>query len=347
MGKGQALSNTSPSIAFFGITIACVIISQAFAYLTSSSGEWPGEIALCAILCIAIQWIVFIPSALFATGSFFDIAGSGSFFIVSSYSLFAGGTYHVRQMFVTLFTLIWSVRLGSFLYQRVQRAGKDSRFDEIKHNLPRFFNMWTIQGLFSFLTALPVFVLNSIEEDQEFPQWNDYLGMVLACVGFAFEVIADNQKTAFKLDPANDGKWIETGLWSLSRHPNYFGEICIWVGIFCICSSVLSDWQWLCIESPIFVAFLLTKVSGIPLLEARAQHTWGNNPDYMSYVSETPVLIPIPSFGKIQRMAQEAAGQSGNGPAVQVSGDGLSESLLEAGAEQPVVESVPEGVAQA
>jgi len=338
VGSGHALSNNSPSIAFYGISVACIVISQALAYFTSPEGQWPGQLAICALASIGMQWLMFLPSALFGTGSFFDVTGTATYFTLALYSLISQGTYHLRQVIVTLFVLVWSVRLGAFLFQRVKRVGKDQRFDEIKNNMPRFFNMWTIQGLWVFLTALPVFCLNAIAQDSDFPQWTDYVGILLAAVGFSFEVIADNQKTAFRMDPANQDKFISTGLWSFSRHPNYFGEICFWIGIFLACSTMFSGFQWLCLESPLFVAFLLIKVSGIPLLEARAERRWKDDPAYKTYVDTTPVLIPSItkySVGEIIAMLSEHR----EAPPVRIGGDDLSEHLIEEGALQPVVEA--------
>jgi len=327
MGAGRALNNESPSAAFIGISLACVIISQALAYLTSVAGEWPGLMSACAFLAIGVQWIVFLPSAWFHSEKFFDITGSFTYAFLAVFSLVQGGTFHGRQILVTVFVLIWSARLGTFLFIRVSRAGKDGRFEQIKENMPRFFNMWTIQGLWVFLTALPVFCLNSTKEDADFPSWCDYLGMVCFGLGFACEVIADNQKTAFAADPENEGKFISTGLWKFSRHPNYFGEIMLWVGIFFVCSSVFSGFQWVAVESPAFVAFLLMKVSGIPLLEARADEKWGEDQAYQAYKATTPELVPWPTAFSFDNLSDTP----GNG--------GDLEELLIGDDQQPIVET--------
>ena len=280
-----------------------------------------------------IHWLVFIPSALLATEKFFDMTGQFDYSFLALYSLFRGGEgpRSFRQWVVTLFVLLWSVRLGVFLYLRIQRTNKDGRFDEIKHHVPRFFNMWTIQGCWVFLTMLPVFCLNGTEDEVGFPTWTDYLGVLLFGFGFACEVIADNQKTAFASNPANEGKWISKGLWALSRHPNYFGEIMLWAGIFLICCSVFTSGQWISIESPLFVAFLLIKVSGIPLLEARADGEWEDDPDYQAYKEATPVLVPWPKGWSDLAKAWDT------GEAVE---GGLTESLIDEASEsqQPIVE---------
>ena len=119
-----------------------------------------------------------------------------------------------------------------------------------------------------------------------------FIGLAVWLVGFLLEVVADNQKRQFKKDPKNKGRFIQTGLWARSRHPNYFGEILLWVGVFIIAAPVLQGWQWVAIISPIFVFLLLTRVSGVPGLEAKAKRKWGGQADYEAYKARTPILIP-------------------------------------------------------
>jgi steroid 5-alpha reductase family enzyme len=113
-------------------------------------------------------------------------------------------------------------------------------------------------------------------------------------IGFAFEVIADEQKRRFRADPANHGTFITTGLWAWSQHPNYFGEITLWAGILVIAIPQLAGWNWLVVLSPLFVALLLTRVSGINLLDAIAKKRWGDDPAWQAYVARTSVLFPRP-----------------------------------------------------
>ena len=109
-----------------------------------------------------------------------------------------------------------------------------------------------------------------------------------------FEVVADTQKSAFKADPANAGRFITTGLWSWSRHPNYFGEITLWTGMAVLALPVLSGWNWVALISPVFVFVLLTRISGIPMLEHRARKRWGDDPAFQAYTANTSVLVPLP-----------------------------------------------------
>ena len=118
------------------------------------------------------------------------------------------------------------------------------------------------------------------------------VGFLVWAVGFAIEVVADSQKSRFSANPDNKGKFIQTGLWSRSRHPNYFGEIMLWIGVAIIALPVLRGWQWVALISPVFVTLLLTRVSGVPLLEKKADKKWGGQADYESYKKRTPELIP-------------------------------------------------------
>jgi len=289
-----SLSPHLPDAVFFGISLACVIVSQVVAYLMSP--HWPDTIAACAGLAIGIQWLAFVPSTLLSTEQYFNATGASTYFALALISLLAGGTFYVRQLLVTLLVLLWAVRLGVFLYVRVVRAGKDGRFDEIKHHRAKFFSLWAAQGLGIFLGALPVLCLNSTPQDTASArwsaQWSDYCGMACAGGGLVTEVIADNQKAAFREIPGNEGRWISSGLWAYSRHPNYFGEICFWSGIFLLCSSALSGLQWLSVVSPLFVAVVISQVSGVPVLEARGKQRWGSEVAYQEYLQHTPVLVP-------------------------------------------------------
>ncbi|WAQ95096.1 hypothetical protein MAR_007567, partial [Mya arenaria] len=167
------------------------------------------------------------------------------------------------------------------------KEGKDSRFNGVRGNPGRFWVYWTIQGLWIFVTLLPVLVLNNKKEDKPLT-YRDYAGWGLWTLGFLFESIADYQKSAFKANPDNAGKFITSGLWSTSRYPNYFGEICMWSGLFLTSSSAMtSAKEYASVLSPLFVTFLLLKVSGVPIQEKQQAKRWGTNPDFIKYVKNT------------------------------------------------------------
>jgi steroid 5-alpha reductase family enzyme len=189
--------------------------------------------------------------------------------------------------------LVWSVRLASFLFLRISKAGKDGRFDDIKTRPLRFLLAWTLQGLWVLLTAGAALAV--ITGGNRAPLGAiGIAGIAIWAIGMLIEILADRQKSAFKADSANDGQFINTGLWAWSRHPNYFGEILLWTGMAIVAIPVLQGWQWATLISPVFVAFLLIKVSGIPMLEEKADERWGGQDDYEKYKRTTPVLIPRP-----------------------------------------------------
>jgi len=285
------LSNESPAVAFFAISFACIIIAQSIAYVATSFDFPPNDIAWMAAMSFVVQWLVFLPSFyVLKSAAYFDVAGSSAYFVLSLYSLINAGTYYTRQLVLTSAVMIWAARLGLFLYMRMQKAGGDCRFDEIKNHGPRFFNMWSIQALWVFVVSVPVYCLNDTSEDSALNS-QDYVGLMLWLIGFSIEVVADIQKTSHNDDPATKGTFIQSGLWRFSRHPNYFGEILLWVGVLVVSSSVFTGGQWICVCSPIFVTYLLTKVSGIPLLETKANAKWGLQADYKTYVDRTPQLF--------------------------------------------------------
>jgi steroid 5-alpha reductase family enzyme len=274
-----------------------IIIGFLVALAGSQGGVTLGGVPIFAIsvgLAFLIQWLVFIPAYIFQTEKFFDLTGSITYITVVGvavcYSRY-GTDLDARSILLAALVIIWALRLGTFLFGRIQKAGKDDRFDEIKPSFIRFLNVWTIQGLWITFTAAAALVGITTVTRKDMDVFA-ILGFLVWAFGFAFEVVADAQKSRFNADPANKGKFIQTGLWSRSRHPNYFGEIVLWVGIAIIAIPVLQAWQWVAMISPLFVALLLTRVSGIPLLEKKADKKWGGQEDYEVYKKNTPVLIP-------------------------------------------------------
>jgi len=247
--------------------------------------------ALLVGLAFLIQWLVFIPAYWRQTEKFFDLTGSLTYITVSTLALFLSAGVDGRAILVWALVVIWAVRLGTFLFGRIKKAGKDDRFDEIKPSFIRFLNVWTIQGLWVTFTMAAALVAITTTNRKELDIFA-ILGFLVWVFGFAIEVVADSQKSRFSANPDNKGKFIQTGLWSRSRHPNYFGEIVLWVGVMIIALPVLQGWQWVALISPIFVTLLITRVSGVPLLEKKADQKWGYQADYEAYKKRTPVLIP-------------------------------------------------------
>lgn len=355
--------SSKPETYFLGATIVTVGLSQSISYLNSlkTHSFVLHELALGSLL---IQWLVFIHASGILgnprTEKYYDLTGSLTFIslilwsIISIPNVFNNGGFmniSLRQLIASSFVLIWACRLGSFLFSRSLRdGGIDSRFTEYKKNIYRFATCWTIQALWPFLCALPVFIINTIPSPiqsssdtatavvyhdnafintllsflyQQQSQLSslkitDYVGISLWFFGFIFEITADEQKRLFRLQQLsaknkqlqNHHSFIHTGVWSFSRHPNYFGEICVWSGIFLLCTggytynTTSTDiWSWLdwqsiihtlsAFLSPLFTFTLLVFVSGIPLLEQAGNKKWGEDVEYKRYKQTTPVLIPL------------------------------------------------------
>ncbi|GFR92293.1 steroid reductase [Elysia marginata] len=245
-----------------------------------------------AVVDFGIQWIGWMLAASLQTEKFFDLTGSVTNILLTLMSLQSNKSYHIRQKLNSGMVLMWAARLGLFLFSRILRDGKDSRFDKVRHNPKIMFIFWTIQGVWVLLTLLPVLIVN-YKKDNRPVNREDQLGWGLWILGFLIEVIADHQKTQFRKDPANAEKFITSGLWSISRHPNYFGEILMWLGIYISSRSTFRGWEHIGAVSPFFITFLLTKMSGIPLLEAAGKKKWGTDPAYIAYKKNTACLVPF------------------------------------------------------
>jgi steroid 5-alpha reductase family enzyme len=246
------------------------------------------------ILAFVIQWIAFLPAYIFQTEKFYDLTGSLTYLSVIWYSLTSSSNYfanlNVANIIIVLLITLWAVRLGSFLFMRIHKDGEDKRFRTIKPSATQFFMTWTLQGLWVSLCSMCA--LTAISSDSGIViNTLFYLGLGLFIFGFVTEVIADKQKTAFRSIPENRDKFITTGLWAKSRHPNFFGEIILWTGIAVMSFSSLTGLQYLTLISPVFTYLLLVYVSGVRMLEARADKKWGDNEEYIKYKTETPVLM--------------------------------------------------------
>jgi steroid 5-alpha reductase family enzyme len=254
---------------------------------------WPA-VFVCAGLAFAVNWLAFVPAALFQSDRFYDTTGALTYLTVIAAACAASWPLDPRSAIVAVMVAVWTVRLGSFLFTRIHAAGgTDVRFAKIKVNPPRFLVAWTLQALWVIFTASAALVIITAPEPAPLDGFF-WAGAALWVIGFAFEVIADEQKRRFRADPANHGTFITTGLWAWSQHPNYFGEITLWAGILVIAIPQLAGWNWLVVLSPLFVALLLTRVSGINLLDAIAKKRWGDDPAWQAYVARTPVLLPRP-----------------------------------------------------
>jgi steroid 5-alpha reductase family enzyme len=248
--------------------------------------------AAACLLVFAVQWLFAIPSILLRTERVFDLAG-GSTYIAAVAMTAALSRLDARSILLLALVTVWAGRLATFLFLRVLQTGKDARFDEIKQSASRQLLSWTLQGL--WITGTSGAALAAIASTVARPLGPlAWAGLAIWCSGLTIEGVADEQKRRFRKNPENRGRFIRSGLWAWSRHPNYFGEIVLWIGVALIAAPALRGWQFATLLSPAFVAALLIFVSGIPLLEKRADEKWGGQEDYEAYKRRTSVLIPRP-----------------------------------------------------
>lgn len=294
------MPTTAEDYRLTGIVFTAVILIVGLVLLAvdenSTSFRGLPAVAWCAIIVFGIQWLSWIPASVGQTERFYDLTGGMTYLVVVAFSLWIGSEPEgigSRESLISALVAIWSIRLSGFLFLRIHHKGKDGRFDDLKTSPVRFLVPWTLQGLWIFLTANVVIVINS----QTGPSpplgiW-DVIGLLIWILGFGIEVLADMQKTRFNSNPKNEGRWIDQGLWSLCRHPNYLGETLLWTGIAVFGVSCLEGFEWVSWISPVFVYLLLTKVSGIPILDRRALSKWGDDPEYQEYRERVPAMIPL------------------------------------------------------
>lgn len=266
----------------------------------------------CFLLDLAINLVAWVISSWLQTDHFYDLTGALSYVVVGLFSLLGGAGKTAasgRGTLATAMVLVWAVRLGTFLFTRVRKAGHDRRLDKYKTNPKKFLVLWVAQTVWVFMNLLPVLIINAGEADVPLgAAVTDWPALAGWAVGFACEVIADHQKSAFRALPANAHTFIRSGLWAASRHPNYFGQILLTssLALFCLpamgagdatpgastLSAVLHKAQALAVLAPAFETWLLLRVSGVPLLEKQAEAKWGGDPAYRTYVQHTPVVVP-------------------------------------------------------
>jgi steroid 5-alpha reductase family enzyme len=244
------------------------------------------------LLVYIIQWVAFIPAYMLQTEKFFDLTGSITYSSVFIYCIYlaTSGDLNWGSLVISILVILWAGRLGTFLFTRIAKDGEDKRFRTIKPDIAQFFMTWTLQGMWVSLCSLCA--ITGIASDTGIIVNNIfYIGLVMFIGGFAIEIVADQQKTAFRAIPENRNKFITSGLWSKSRHPNYFGEIALWTGVAVMSFSSLSGIEYLTLISPIFTYLLLVKISGVRMLEGRGQKTWGDDEEYIAYMRNTPMVM--------------------------------------------------------
>lgn len=243
------------------------------------------------LISLVIQTIFFVIAFLLKIDKFTDITYASSFALLAFISLLIGGNATVYKVVLVLMVTSWALRLGGFLLYRVMQTGKDERFDQMRDNFVKFGTFWLIQAITVWVVSLAFIVVLAKDERLTFGAVS-IVGFIVWLIGLAIEAAADFQKSAFKANPANRGKWVDTGLWKYSRHPNYLGEITCWIGVFVYCSTALDGIEFLTAISPIFIFLLIRFVSGVPILEKKYNERYKNDAKYAEYKKKTGLLIP-------------------------------------------------------
>lgn len=279
----QSLINLIFSLIAFSITYSIALLTGL------------QVIQQAVLIAFLIQWILFVPAYLFQTEKFYDLAGSATYISVVSYISLKSDlakNFNIGSFLLASFIILWAIRLGSFLFTRIQKSGEDKRFNAIKPSPTRFLMAWTFQGMWvsicSMCALTAIASINGVVLNIYF-----FIGMLVFMAGFIFEIIADWQKFVFRKNPMNKNQFIAHGLWSYSRHPNYFGEITLWLGISIMSFSSLSGWQYITLVSPLFTYILLVYISGVRILEISGMEKWGHLESYQNYVRTTPSLFPF------------------------------------------------------
>ncbi|KAF3793888.1 hypothetical protein EJ110_NYTH08803 [Nymphaea thermarum] len=250
-------------------------------------------LALTAIVTIGYQFLFFVVTAFLRFDKVTDFAGSTNFVILAILTLCVRGVWHFRQVVLSLLVVAWGLRLGLFLLMRILNWGEDRRFDDMRNNLGKLAVFWIFQAVWVWTVSLPVTIVNASDMNPGVKA-QDIIGWIMWVVGFSVEATADQQKLQFKNSPGNRGNWCNVGLWKFSRHPNYFGEILLWWGIFVASTPVLEGAEWLVVVGPAFLTLLLLFISGIPLLEDSSDKRFGTRADYLLYKKVTSPLVPLP-----------------------------------------------------
>ncbi len=245
-----------------------------------------------AIIVLGIQIPFFIIAFVFKTDKITDLSYGLTFIVLAGIVLVFQPDVSLQLKLCYLLIIIWGVRIVLYLFIRILKMGEDPRFDERRNNFMSLASFWMLQAVAIWVIMLPFTM--TFTTSASVGKWGFFenLGIVMWIIGFLLESIADYQKFRFKNDPKNKDRWIESGLWAYSQHPNYFGEALLWWGLFVIVMPMLKGWEWITIISPIFITVLLLKISGIPLLQAMADQKHGKKPEYQEYKRRTNLFFP-------------------------------------------------------
>ncbi len=246
-------------------------------------------------VALGLNFVLYLTAFATKTDKLTDLTYSASF-IVLAWAAYANSDKTLTTRLLLVMIAVWSLRLGLYLFRRIHKMERDKRFDKVRGSFARFGGFWLIQAVTAWVVLLPSIYVFRASPNVWHPLQT--LGLLIWLAGLLIETIADVQKYRFKANPRHKDHWLDAGLWSHSRHPNYFGEISMWIGIFIFAAPSLYGWQfvWAAL-SPLWIAYLLIFKTGILPLEKSAERKWGKNKAYQSYKRHTSVLIPLPRKG--------------------------------------------------
>ena len=241
------------------------------------------------LLSIGLNLVMFVPAYIYKTDKLTDISYAITFLLITIIA-FSLSAQTLNKTILAIMIALWSIRLGAFLFIRIRKMKKDKRFDGMRESFTKFIKFWLLQGLTVWIVLIPSVLFFATDRNEVI-----MIGAVIWLAGIIIETIADAQKYKFKQNTKNKDKFIQEGLWKYSRHPNYFGEILCWIGIYIyVFLSLTTTQKIIGLISPLFIIMLLLFVSGIPLLEKYADDKWGRRKDYKEYKRKTSLLIPLP-----------------------------------------------------
>ncbi len=242
-------------------------------------------------ISLAIQAVFFTFAASLRTDKVTDLSYGLTFVVLALLFLIRNDPRDPAQAAMAAMVVLWGVRLAAYLVYRIARIGRDTRFDGIREDFLKFARFWFFQGVAVWVIMLPVTAWFANPGGW---RWTMAAAAAVWAAGWTIETVADIQKFRHKMRPGTGRGWTDTGLWRYSRHPNYFGELLCWWGIFAYAAPAFTGWAWLTVAGPLALTFLLLRVTGIPPLERRAEEKWGGDPAYRRYVGTTPRLVPWP-----------------------------------------------------
>lgn len=241
---------------------------------------------------LAMMFAVWLLSLKLRNAGIIDIFWGLGFVLATSIYFVQGGGEAPRRLLVLVLVAVWGCRLAGHIFWRGRGEGEDYRYASMRRSAGdafwwrSLFTIFCLQGVLVVVVALPLLWVQMAPQPTAW-QWSDGLALVLWCVGFFFEAVGDWQLARFKADPDNKGKVMDRGLWSMTRHPNYFGDFVVWWSYFCFTLAVPGGW-WT-VFGTILMSVLLMRVSGVALLEKTITE---RRPGYRDYIERTPAFFP-------------------------------------------------------